>query len=86
MASTTISVRIDADIKKQFDNFCHDVGMNTSTAINLFAHTVVREQRLPFSITTGELTREELLARIADLDAGANTVTKAMSDLEALAI
>jgi DNA-damage-inducible protein J len=85
MATTTISVRMDTDIKRQLDEFCHDVGMSTSTAINLFAHTVVRQQRLPFEINSGEITREELLDRIADLRAGKNTVVKTMEELEALA-
>jgi DNA-damage-inducible protein J len=85
MATTTISVRIDADVKRQLDDFCRDVGMNTSTAINLFAHTVVRERRLPFEITTNEITRDELLTRILDLKAGTNTVTRTMEELEAMA-
>ena len=36
MEYSTISVRIDKENKKAFDKFCHDVGMNTSTAISLF--------------------------------------------------
>ncbi|GHU69846.1 hypothetical protein FACS1894184_14470 [Clostridia bacterium] len=50
MAQTTFSVRMDSDIKKRFDVFCAAVGMNASTAFNLFAHAVLRENRLPFDI------------------------------------
>ena len=28
MSQASLSVRIDSDIKKQFDNFCEEVGMN----------------------------------------------------------
>jgi len=52
MSQTTFSVRMDTDVKKQFDDFCAKVGMNTSTAFNLFARAVLREKRLPFDITT----------------------------------
>lgn len=43
---------MDSDIKRQFDAFCLQVGMNTTTAFNLFARAVLRERRLPFDITT----------------------------------
>jgi DNA-damage-inducible protein J len=43
---------MDADVKKQLDEFCSNVGMSTSTAINLFARAVLREKRLPFEVTT----------------------------------
>ena len=50
MAQTTFSVRMDADVKKQFDDFCNKVGMNTTTAFNMFARAVLREKRLPFDV------------------------------------
>lgn len=52
MAQTTINVRIDEELKKQFENFCNETGMNISTAINIFVSTVVREKQIPFKITT----------------------------------
>ncbi len=51
MKQTTLSVRMDEELKNEFDNFCADVGMNASVAINLFIKTVVRERRIPFEIT-----------------------------------
>lgn len=51
MAQTTLNVRIDEDVKKAFENFCYDVGMNVSVAVNMFAKTVIREQRLPFEVS-----------------------------------
>jgi DNA-damage-inducible protein J len=43
---------MDAEIKRQFDDFCSNVGMNASTAFNMFARAVLREKRLPFDVTT----------------------------------
>ncbi|MDR2868822.1 MAG: type II toxin-antitoxin system RelB/DinJ family antitoxin [Deferribacteraceae bacterium] len=50
MAQTTLSIRMDEDIKRRFDAFCADAGMNTSVAVNIFARMVLREQRIPFEI------------------------------------
>ena len=52
MTQTTFSVRMDSEVKKQLDDFCTQVGMNTTTAFNMFARAVLREKRLPFDITT----------------------------------
>lgn len=52
MPQTTLSIRMDENVKKQFDAFCNDVGMNTSVAINLFVKAVLREKRIPFEIAT----------------------------------
>ena len=50
MAQATLSIRMDATVKKQFDAFCSEVGMNTSVAVNLFAKAVLRERKIPFEI------------------------------------
>ena len=51
-ARTTFSVRIDAEVKDQFDDFCEKVGINASIAFNMFIRAVLREKRLPFDVTT----------------------------------
>ena len=51
MAQTNINIRMDEDLKKQFDAFCSDIGMNMTTAFCVFAKTVVRERRIPFEIS-----------------------------------
>ena len=50
MSQTILSIRMDADIKKRFDAFCADAGMNATVAVNIFARAVLREQRIPFEI------------------------------------
>jgi len=51
MAQTNINIRIDEDLKKQFDKFCSDVGMTMTTAFCIFAKKAVKEQRIPFEIS-----------------------------------
>ena len=48
---TTITARIDKHDKADFDAFCTNVGLNASTAINLFVKAVLREKRIPFEIS-----------------------------------
>ena len=36
MAQTSINIRMDEDLKKQFDVFCSDIGMSMSTAFCVF--------------------------------------------------
>jgi addiction module RelB/DinJ family antitoxin len=65
---------MDPDIKRQFDGFCAEVGMNPSTAFNMFARVVVRDKKLPFEVSTMRLSTEDLLERAADFEAGRNIV------------
>ena len=52
MAQTNINIRMDENLKKQFDSFCSEVGMSMSTAFNIFARTVVRQRKITFEIST----------------------------------
>ena len=76
MEYTTFSVRMETEVKKQFDDFCNTVGMNATTAFNMFARAVLREHRLPFEITSdpfySESNMEHLRRVIADAKAGVN--------------
>jgi len=77
MGQTTLNVRMDEDVKRRFDAFCAEVGMNASVAVNLFAKTVIRENRIPFEISAdpfwGETNQNILRRSIAELDAGRGT-------------
>jgi len=50
MGQATLSIRMDEEIKKRFDYFCADAGMNATVAVNMFARAVLREKRIPFEI------------------------------------
>lgn len=62
MATATINVRMDADLKHQFEDFCDDIGMNMTTAINVFARQAVREYRIPFEIGQPKPNKETIAA------------------------
>lgn len=47
----TLSVRLDSEDKRMFEEFCSQTGMNVSVCVNMFVKAVLRERRLPFEIT-----------------------------------
>ena len=64
MPQSTFSVRMEENLKTQFEGLCDSFGMNMNTAFNVFARAVVRERRIPFEICEGknQITREGALA------------------------
>ena len=51
MAQSNLSIRLDENLKKDFDNVCEDLGLSMTAAFTIFAKTVVRRQGIPFEIT-----------------------------------
>jgi len=51
MGQINVNIRMDEDLKKQFDAFCSDIGMSMTTAFCVFAKTAVRERKIPFAIS-----------------------------------
>ena len=50
MAQTTVTVRLDSEIKSQFDALCEQFGMSANTAFNIFVKAVIRSRSIPFTI------------------------------------
>jgi DNA-damage-inducible protein J len=47
-----VNIRIDDNLKEQADRLFEKLGMNMSTAINVFIRQAVRQRRIPFTIAT----------------------------------
>ncbi len=54
MAQTNLNIRMDEDLKNQFDNLCQNIGMSMTTAICIFAKKAITEQRIPFDVTAND--------------------------------
>ena len=83
MESLTLNVRVDASDKKCFEKFCTSVGMNVSTAINMFIKAVLREQKLPFEIksdTFDDIIYEKL--KEAEVEMDNTSIRYTIADLE----
>ena len=65
MSTTAISVRLDSDIKEQFDKLCKEFGISTNAAFNIFARAVVREKAIPFAIVADDRQLRSLRAQSA---------------------
>lgn len=50
MAQVSMTVRMDAQLKKNFDSLCSQFGMSANTAMNIFANAVVMYRKIPFEI------------------------------------
>ena len=67
MAQTLMSIRIDEDLKNDFERYCGMLGMSMSTAFIIFAKTFVRERKMPFEIRLQEPSREEAKAALSQI-------------------
>ena len=82
MANININIRMDSDLKQQFEAFCNDVGMTMTTAFTVFAKKAVREYRIPFEIGA-EVPNAETKKAIEDARKGIG-MSKAFSSAEEL--
>jgi len=47
---TTISIRLEDDVKRELESICDDMGMNLSTLFVIYAKKVARDRKIPFEI------------------------------------
>ena len=67
MATVNMSIRMDTELKKQADAMFSDMGLNMTTAMNMFLRQVVRQGRIPFEIAT-DIPNAETLAAMKEMD------------------
>lgn len=78
MAETiNVTIRLDKDIKESAEQMFNDMGMNLSTAFNIFVRQSLRQGRIPFDIYDpfyNEKNQARLAKSIAQAEAGKLTV------------
>ena len=62
MSNVNVTIRIDENLKKQADTLFGELGLNLSTAFNIFVRQAVREQSIPFIIANRQPNTETLAA------------------------
>ena len=88
MAQTLINVRMDEELKREFDRVCNELGMNMTTAIMIFARKVTRERRIPFDVSIDPFYSDsnmKALQRSKDQLASGQIVVKSLEELEDIA-
>lgn len=62
MAQTNINIRMDENLKKEFDSFCADIGMSMTTAFTIFVKKTLRENKIPFELSIEQPNNETIEA------------------------
>lgn len=57
-----INIKTDSELKKQAESLFADLGMNMTTALNIFMRQAVRENRIPFEITRDPYSIEKAVS------------------------
>jgi len=70
--TVNLSIRMDKELKEQAENLFSELGMNMTTALNIFVRQSVRQGKIPFEISLHGQNTETLAAlqEIADMKAG----------------
>ena len=74
MSSSNLNIRTDKDVKEQTEQLFAELGLNMTTAINLFLRTAIRKRGIPFDLVldvpneTTNSAIEKVKRRIKDPD------------------
>ena len=66
MSKTSMSIRLDSEVKEQAQQVFNSLGMDMTTAINIFLRQAIQYQGLPFDVRLDE--SRKLVEVLADLD------------------
>ena len=87
MSKTSMSIRLDSEVKEQAQQVFNNLGMDMTTAINIFLRQAIQYQGLPFDVRLDE--NRKLLEVLTELDQNRNmsqsfeSVSDLMEDLRA---
>ena len=87
MSKTSMSIRLDSEVKEKAQQVFNNLGMDMTTAINIFLRQAIQYQGLPFDVRLDE--NRKLLEVLTDLDQNRNmsqsfeSVSDLMEDLRA---
>ncbi len=85
MANTTnFSVRMDSDIKKQCEALYGELGMNLTTAINVFLRQSLRVGGFPFDVRLNQPNKETVSAMLEAERIARDPSVKGYTDLDKL--
>ncbi|WP_347490208.1 type II toxin-antitoxin system RelB/DinJ family antitoxin [Desulfoscipio sp. XC116] len=84
MAKTiNVTIRLDREVKENAEKLFSDLGMNLSTAFNIFVRQALRQGKIPFEIYDpfyGEKNQARLEHSIKHAEAGQITVRELIED------
>lgn len=82
MSTTNFSVRMDSEIKKQCEALYGELGLNLTTAINVFLRQSLRVGGLPFDVKIDQPNKETIAAMLEAERIARDPNVKHYSDVE----
>lgn len=83
-STTNISIRMDTDLKAAAESLYSELGMNLSTAFNIFVRQSLREGGIPFKITTEIPNRGTVAAMLEAKRIAKDPTVKGYTDMDEL--
>ena len=84
MTTTNINIRMDSDLKAQADALFGELGMNLSTAFNIFVRQSIRDGGIPFEITLNQPSKDTIAAMLEAERSAKDPSVKGYNDLDEL--
>ena len=81
---TNINICMDADVKEQADALFNELGIDLTTAFNIFVRQALREGRIPFDISLNQPNRETMAAMLEAERIAKDPAVKGYANLDAL--
>ena len=81
-----LSIRMDKSLKEQADSLFSELGMNMTTALNIFVRQSVQQGKIPFEISLNKTNTETLAAihEIEEMRSGLRERQAAMQEIRDL--
>ena len=83
-STTNINIQMDSDLKAQADALFGELGMDLSTAFNIFVRQALREGRIPFNISLNQPNKETIAAMLEAERIAKYPSVKGYTDLDEL--
>lgn len=83
-SSSNISIRMDSDLKAAAEALFDELGMNISTAFNIFVRQALRERGIPFKITEDVPNKETVSAMLEAERIAKDSSVKGYHDVDEL--
>ena len=80
--TSNISIRMDSNLKAAAEKLYEELGMNLSTAFNIFVRQSLRERGIPFKITEGTPNQETVSAMLEAERIAKNPNVKGYRDVD----
>ena len=81
--TTNLNIRIDKTVKESSEKVFEELGLNMTTAVNIFLRQVIRVNGIPFEIK-GSIPKQETIAAMEESIAIANGKEKGYTNIDDL--